>query len=374
MKKTMKKALALATTMTMIGFSLSACGGSSSSGSTTAAAGAAQTTSGAAETAAAAESQKTDAAAGDATTFVAAHGSTEESTLGQFFIAIQKYLEENTTDLRMEIYPAAQLGNDSELAESIVEGSIQMTSGAASNYINVVPDLAVFDLPFAFNSYQEMRDVYSDPDLYAAVDKVFQTKGLKLGCLRGEGFRTLFTKGHPVAAPEDIKGLKLRVMDNQYHIKLWGDLGADTTTVAFSELYTALQQGVVEAQENTVTSTLTNFNLYEVTDSATMVKHEVTLHPFMINLNWYNSLTEQQQKGLIDACQYAQKNEADRGAEDKENLKKLESDHNYKVFEFTDDQIEQCRQATNDVREQLKSNTNAELYDAYVSTIEKYQK
>ena len=57
-----------------------------------------------------------------------------------------------------------------------------------------------------------------------------------------------------------------------------------------------------------------------------------------------------------------------------ENLKKLESDHNYKVFEFTDDQIEQCRQATNDVREQLKSNTNAELYDAYVSTIEKYQK
>ena len=163
-------------------------------------------------------------------------------------------------------------------------------------------------------------------------------------------------------------------MDNQYHIKLWGDLGADTTTVAFSELYTALQQGVVEAQENTVTSTLTNFNLYEVTDSATMVKHEVTLHPFMINLDWYNSLTEQQQKELIDACQYAQKNEADRGAEDEENLKKLESDHNYKVFEFTDDQIEQCRQATNDVREQLKSNTNAELYDAYVSTIEKYQK
>lgn len=355
-----KKALALVLSTAMV-FSLAACGSSSESVST-----AENTTESVPDTAEA----ETPAAGGKVTTFIAAHASTNESTLGQFFLTIQKYLEENTDDLRMELYPAGQLGSDTELAESIVEGSIQLTAGAAANYVNVVPDLCVFDTPFAYDSYWQMRKATSDEGLVAALDKQLGAKGLKLGVLRAEGFRTLFTQ-RPVTCYEDIKGLQIRVMDNKYHINLWKDLGANPTTVAFTELYTALQQGVVEAQENTTTSTLTNYNLYEVTSYATISKHEVTLHPFLINLEWFNSLTAQQQEEMLAACNYAKENEADLEAGDKESLDKLKSENGYEVYEFTDDDIAKCREATADVREDIKSAVDPDLYNALEAAIEK---
>ena len=306
----------------------------------------------------------------EVTHFIAAHASTNESTLGQFFLSIQKYLEENTDDLRMDLYPAGQLGSDVELAESIVENSIQMTSGAAANFVNVVPDMSVFDLPFAFDSYWQMRNASSDEALVNAFDKVLEKKNLKLGVLRAEGFRTLFTK-KPVEHYEDIKGLQIRVMDNKYHISLWKQLGANPTTVAFTELYTALQQGVVEAQENTTTATLTNYNLYEVTNYATISKHETTIHPFLINLEWFNSLSEKKQKELIDACNYAKENEADLEKGDEESLEMLKKDYGYEVYEFTDEDIEKCREATKETWNEIQTGVDQELYNALIGALKK---
>ena len=353
-----KKVVALVMGIAMA-FSLTACGGSSDTAATT--------TNGSTEQAEGTE-QTGDSA--DITTFVAAHASTNESTLGQFFLTIQQYLEENTDDLRMDLYPAGQLGSDTELAESIVENSIQMTSGAAANFVNVVPDLSAFDLPFAYDSYWQMRNATSDEELVTQLDKVLAEKGLKLGVLRAEGFRTLFSQ-KPVTCYEDIKGLQIRVMDNKYHISLWTQLGANPTTVAFTELYTALQQGVVEAQENTTTATLANYNLYEVTNYATISKHEVTVHPFFINLEFYNSLTEKQQQELMDACNYAKENEADLEAGDNKSLEMLKNDYGYEVYEFADEDLEKCREATKDTWSEIQNSVNPDLYNALVAGIEK---
>lgn len=353
-----KKAVALVLGIAMA-ISLTACGESSDSGAATTPA----TDSRAEETEQSGDTE-------GVTTFTAAHASTNESTLGQFFLTIQKYLEENTDDLRMDLYPAGQLGSDTELAESIVENSIQMTSGAAANFVNVVPDLCVFDLPFAYDSYWQMRNASSDPELISALDQVLAEKGLKMGVLRAEGFRTLFSQ-RPVTCYEDIKGLQIRVMDNKYHISLWTQLGANPTTVAFTELYTALQQGVVEAQENTTTSTLANYNLYEVTNYATISKHEVTVHPFLINLEFYNSLTEQQQQELMDACNYAKENEADLEAGDNESLEMLKKDYGYEVYEFTDEDLEKCREATKGTWTDIQNSVNPDLYNALTAAIEK---
>lgn len=355
----MKKALAMLLGTAMV-LSMTACGGNSESNDAPDNVGS--------TTVESSETTEKDVST-DVVTFTAAHASTNESTLGQFFLSIQKYLEENTDDLRMDLYPAGQLGSDAELAESIVENSIQMTSGAAANYVNVVPDLCVFDLPFAYDNYWQMRNASSDEGLVDALDKVLAEKNLKLGVLRAEGFRTLFSQ-KPVTCYEDIKGLQIRVMDNKYHIDLWSQLGANPTTVAFTELYTALQQGVVEAQENTTTSTLTNYNLYEVTNYATISKHEVTMHPFFINLEFYNSLNEQQQKELIDACNYAKETEADLEKGDNESLEMLKSDYGYEVYEFTDADLEKCREATKDTWLEIQEAVTPDLYNALVTAIE----
>ena len=350
----LKKSMVLVISAAMV-FSLASCGNSTS-----------DTTTGSKS---ASEESKTNASS-KATTFIAAHASTEESTLGQFFLSIQDYLEKNTDDLKMEVYPAGQLGSDTELAESIVDNSVQMIAGSTGSYVNVVGDFCLFDLPFAYDSYWQMRKVCVDEELEAAMDKVLEEKNLKLGCLRAEGFRTLFTK-KPVTCYEDIKGLQLRVMDNKYHISLWNSLGANTTTVAFTELYTALQQGVVEAQENTVTSTLANYNLQEVTNYATLSKHEPTVHPFLINLEFYNGLTEQQQEELIAACKYAQENEADREKDDQKSLETLKSDYGYEVYEFTEDDLGKCREATKATWDDIQNTVNPTLYKALEAAIEK---
>lgn len=349
----LRKTMALAVSTAMV-FALAACGNSPSDTTTSDKAA----------------SNETKPASSKATTFIAAHASTEESTLGQFFLSIQDYLEKNTDDLKMEVYPAGQLGSDTELAESIVDNSVQMIAGSTGSYVNVVGDFCLFDLPFAYDSYWQMRNVCADEDLEAEMDKVLAEKNLKLGCLRAEGFRTLFTK-KPVASYEDIKGLQLRVMDNKYHISLWNSLGANTTTVAFTELYTALQQGVVEAQENTVTSTLANYNLQEVTNYATLSKHEPTVHPFLINLEFYNGLTKQQQEELIAACKYAQENEADREKDDQKSLETLKSEYGYEVYEFTEDDLEKCREATKSTWDDIQNTVNPDLYKALSAAIEK---
>lgn len=347
-----------ATAIGLAAMGIAGCGSSSSSSSSSAAPQG--------ETKAA---ESGEDAAAEPTHFTAAHASTNESTLGQFFLAIQAYLEENTDDLRMDLYPAGQLGSDAELAESIVEGSIQMTSGAAANYVGVVPELCIFDIPFAFDSYWQMRKAMEDEAFLDELKKVLEPKGLTIGCVRAEGFRTLFTK-EPIATVEDVKGLQLRVMDNKYHIQLWKDLGASTTTVAFTELYTALEQGVVTAQENTITATLANYNLYEVTNYATISKHEATIHPMFINNDFFMSLTEQQQKELMEACAYAHENEADLEMGDQESLEMLKKDYNYEVFEWTVEELDACREATADVRDMVKENVSDSLYDAYMNAIE----
>ena len=303
-------------------------------------------------------------------TIIAAHASTEENSMGQFMIAVKDYIESHSDSMTMQIYPAGQLGSDTELAESVQEGSIQVACGSTGNYISVFPELCIFDLPFAYNDYYEMREIFGDPDLVAAVDAAAARNGLKIGCIRTEGFRTLFSK-EAVVHPGDIDGLSLRVMDNKYHLALWQELGANVTTVAFTELYTALQQGVVQAQENTVSSTMTNYNLYEVTNFATNTKHIPTVHTPLINLEFYNSLSPEQQQVLIDAFEYARVNEEDLQAADLEYIDQLKSDYGYEYYEFTEEDLEECRAMTQDAWDMVMNDSDPEIYSALQSAIEK---
>lgn len=308
----------------------------------------------------------------DVETMIVSHTSTADSTKGIFVETMAKWLEENTDDLRMEVYAAGQLGSDAENAESVVSGTIQMTLGATGNFINSIPELAIFDGPFAFDSYDQMTSAFADEEFLEALNSAIQSNGVAVIGLRVEGFRTLFSN-KAVTSYEDLKGLQIRVMDSKNLINLWTALGATPTTVAYTELYTALQQGVVEAQENTSISTLTNYNLFEVTNTCTVTKHGFTNDPFIVNLEWYNGLTDQQRDELAEAFAYAQSTEPDPAVTEAETHQTFIDENGYKVYEFTDEDLEKCRAATQSVWDDIKASVSADLFNAYKTVIEKYK-
>lgn len=359
----LKKVVSLVCCIVMT-LSLAACGSSSSSETKN------TKTESTKEEVSSAEEESSSGA--DVTTFICSHTSAADSTKGIFVQEMADWLAENTDDLRMEVYPAGQLGVDAENAESVVENTIQMTLGATSNFINSIPNLAVFDGPFAFDSYEQIESAFSDAEFKKALDTALAENGVTTVGLRLEGFRTLFSN-KPVTCYEDLENLQLRVMDSKNLVNMWTDLKASVTTVAYTELYTALQQGVVEAQENTSISTLTNYNLYEVTKYATVTKHGFTVDPFMINLEWYNGLTEQQKGELAEAFAYAQSTENDPAITEQETHETYVNDYGYEVYEFTDEDIEKCREATKSVWDDIAGAVDSDLYNAYLAVIEKYK-
>lgn len=366
----MKKTIAMLLSCGLI-FSLTACGGSGTASEAAPASEPAASESTAAEDAGEETAAPAEADA-DAVTFICAHTSTADSTKGVFVQAMADWINENTTDLRMEVYPAGQLGSDTENAESVVDNTIQMTLGATGNFVNSIPELAVFDTPFAFDNYEQITNAFNDEEFKASLDKALEANGVTTVGLRLEGFRTLFSNV-PVKHFEDVKGLQIRVMDSQNLINLWKCLGASPTTVAYTELYTALQQGVVQAQENTSISTLTNYNLFEVTKYATVTKHNYTCDFFIANLDWYNSLTDQQKQEIADGFAYAKSTENSPEQNEEETHEKFKADYGYEVYAFTDEDIEKCREATQSVREDIQKQVSPEIYQAYMDVIEKYK-
>ena len=150
-----------------------------------------------------------------------------------------------------------RVDNEREAMESVQLGGQQFSIGSTGPAGNFVPEVRVFDVPFLFKDYAQARGVL-DSDIGKSVLTKFEAAGL-IGMAFGEnGFRHLTTSTKVVASPADVAGLKIRTMENKVHMAAWTAAGVLPTPMAFSELPTALQQGVVDGQENPIPVILAN--------------------------------------------------------------------------------------------------------------------
>ncbi len=173
-----------------------------------------------------------------------------------------------------------------------------MGGPSTSNMAAFVPALNAFDAPFVFTSYE---DVYKalDSDAGQALLDSLEVSNLKgLGYFEN-GFRNLTINGE-VNHLSDIKGLKIRTMENEVHLAIWQALGANPGPLAFGELYTALQQGSFDAQENPLEQIYNN-KFWEVNDHVYLTQHVYTPYIIYMNLDVWNSLNEATQN-LIQEC------------------------------------------------------------------------
>ena len=282
----MKKLISLALAATM-GLSLAACGGSSTS------------TAGAAA--------GNDAAAGGSYTLKVGTALTETDPL---FIALtevfEKNVEEKTNgDVQVEVYSGSQLGSDEDVLEQAIVGAgvgIITDPGRLSNYVY---DIGVLQAPYIVSSYDEALKLFETPTFQELAAQV-EAQGFNILSFNYyQGERELFTKT-PVTSPADLKGLRIRSSGSQVVTSTLEAMGANTTVLAWSEAYQALQQQVIEGVEVHLSAAVGS-SMQEVTKYLAFTGHQQLLTGLIISDAWFQKLPAEYQQILKDASYEAGK-------------------------------------------------------------------
>lgn len=207
--------------------------------------------------------------------------------------AIAEIKEASGGKITIEHYPASQLGDNDELAEGLVAGSVDFNVQSLSYFNEKCPE---FEIDSCFFVYQDAEHVYNvwDGEIGAKFNSMAEENyGVTVLDAWLYGNRVMTTKNTPVRSPEDLAGLKMRVPDHAIWVDMMSSFGAEATPVAFSELYMALNQGVVDGQENPV-PTIMSSKFDEVQDYLCLTNHKVETIYVMVNQDKWNSLSEEQ--------------------------------------------------------------------------------
>lgn len=233
------------------------------------------------------------------------------------------YVEKQTEGkLDVQIYPSNQLGNDQEVLEAITLNTAQMNLPAPAVMGNIVKEFNILELPFIFPTEDVANKVVDGQWGQELLGKLENAGYVGLG-YGNFGFRHVTNNVHPITQLSDFKGLKLRTMQNRSHLDAFRALGANPTPMPFSELFSSLQLGTVDGQENPYTNIYSQ-RLFEVQKYASDTGHVYSWVVFVVGKKFYDGLTVEQQKVLQDAAVIA-KNEmrAAVRAQDEQSLQKM---------------------------------------------------
>jgi len=211
------------------------------------------------------------------------------------------YMAERLDDIsdgrmRIDIYPSGQLGGERETVELLQIGSLAMTKVSTSPLESFVPAMQLFSIPYVFRDREHFFKVLDSDigkDLLASAE-VARLRGLGY---YDAGSRSFYTNDKPVESPADLKGLKIRVQKSQTSVKMVAALGGAATPISWGELYTALQQGVVDGAENNPPSFYLSRH-YEISKYYALDEHTSVPDILLISSRIWHDLDEQQQEWL----------------------------------------------------------------------------
>jgi len=198
-----------------------------------------------------------------------------------------------------EIAPGGQLGGERDMIEGLQIGSLDMVITSTGPLGNFVPEVFALDLPFLFRDYDHARAVLDGEigqELAAKVDE----NNLVTLAWSENGFRHVTNSQRPITKPEDLEGIKLRTMENRVHMAAFTGMGASPTPMAFPELFGALQQGVVDGQENPIT-VITATKFWEVQKYVSLTGHVYSPAIVLASPALIDGLTDEQKGWFYEA-------------------------------------------------------------------------
>ena len=237
----------------------------------------------------------------DVKTLYISHNAQSAHPVHKGLLVLQEVLNEKSNGkLVVKIFPDAQLGSEREVLELLQIGSVAIAKVSAATLSNFVPEYNVLAVPYIFRDKAHKFSV-----LEGSIGKEILEKGsdfwLRGLCYYDAGSRSFYTKSKAIRTPDDLKGLKIRVMNDQMSINMVNALGGSATPMAYGELYTAIQQGVVDGAENNAPSFVSS-NHYEVSKYYTIDEHASIPDVMVISTKWWNRLTPQEQQWLQEAA------------------------------------------------------------------------
>jgi tripartite ATP-independent transporter DctP family solute receptor len=201
--------------------------------------------------------------------------------------------------LTVQIFPGGQLGGERDMVESVQLGAIEI--GVFGSYViaNVTPEWGLpIDTPYAMRNQEHFRKVVDGPLAKPMYDAMLQRKGIRHVAWANRGPRYL-TSNKPVKTPADLKGVKIRVPEVETYLAAWKMLGATVTPMAFPEVFMALKQGTIDAQENPLELILTS-SFYEVQKYVNLTAHICSGYEITVSQRWLKTLSPALQKIVID--------------------------------------------------------------------------
>jgi len=276
------------------------------------------------------------------------HVVTPDTPKGQAAEKFKELAEDECGDqLTVEVYPNSELYGDEDEMQALQSGSVQMLAPASAKFTTIAPQLQVLDLPFLFDTVEDIPKVAS-PD--TAVGKAIYeneelaTRGIKVLGLWDNGLKQL-SSNREMAEPADLQGLRFRIQPSDVLKSQFGEWGAETTPMAFAEVYNALQQGVIDGQENPY-SNIESQNMHTVQKHISESNHGYIGYVHTINQEFWDSLPEEVQTCVTDAADGAAEYNREVAADLNEKAKKaIEDEGSTKITELTDAQRQAFKDA-----------------------------
>lgn len=289
-------------------------------------------------------------------------GETSPGVKAQLSVFAPMVENNSKGNIGVEVYSGAQLGDDTTATEMVVAGQLEINNTSTAPLVGYVPELGIFDIPFLFNDEAE-----ADKILASVVGDYLNAKLADKGIINlawnENGFRELTNSKHAVASVADVAGLKIRTMENKFHQELWNSLGAAATPMSSSELYTALEQGTVDGEENPIPN-FYSYQFQEVQKYITMSNHIYSPFLFDMSKKIWDTYDADTQAILTEAATaFGKEEKAINRQAAADNLQSCIDDYGIEVTYLTDEAKAEFVEKTAHIRDMVAQDTGSEIMD-----------
>ena len=295
--------------------------------------------------------------------------------------AFAKYIKEKTNGgIEITTFPFGQLGTETSMTEQVQAGTLEMAAITTAVLQSYAPQVGVMDLPFVFPDRETAHTVTDDPDVQEKIFNYLPAKGMVGIGWTENGFRDITNSKREIHKPEDMAGLKIRIIKSPMYFDAFKALGASPVDLPFTEIYSALQNGTIDAQENPLLTSIM-IKATDITKYVTRTDHMLTECIIIVNIDFWNTLSSEQQDLFRGAAVLALNVNREVNSQLERRLPQsgLSIDEycrkeNVKVTELTPEEKAAFKNKMTKVWEKYRKKIGADMYDFFMKKVKYYSK
>jgi tripartite ATP-independent transporter DctP family solute receptor len=273
--------------------------------------------------------------------------------------------EKSNGELEMSVFRNAALGGDRQVTEGMQIGTVELGVVGSSVLVAFEPKVGVFDFPFIFKT-EEAAYKALDGEVGDTIRELLLKKGLRVLAYGTNGYRHTTNSRNPIHKPEDLKGLKIRTMENPIFVEMFKLMGASPTPMSFSELFTALQQKTVDAQENPILLIYSS-KLYEAQKYISKTGHVYAVAPLLMSETFYQSLPPEHQKTVIEGGKFFEKRQRELMHENEELFETEMRKAGIEINELTSEEKDEFIKTCQEIYTKFEASVGKDLLDKAIA-------